>query len=534
MSQHTTKALSTLDAITVAIGACFVFGSGAAHAQSRSDAHGDAPPIAVSAQKTRISSKTTNAYVTPPHVLAAGSTQTNVVGKKRHVDDDSDSLSMPNNISPKIFPSVPVSVSENKVKKGFFYNVLKPLKDYGITFHALLIDNFVSNVVGGVKPGTRLQNALGVIETQINLEKLVGWKGAQINFGEDIFFLRNNNKHWSQQVGDNIIGYQPPHLFRGNYLSQLTLDQKLMNDKLEIEAGRANISRYFLVPNCNQILTCFKDIWSQDAGISTFVYATWSGHVVYHITPSWYVQAAATEVNSKTFFTNGWQWDAQNASGAAGVGEVAYRRGFDQTAYPSMYEFLGYYNSSTVNDPIKTVAGTSKLYDRHSAVQTHTGLSGIFFSGQQYVWRKDHGATKDPHGMALAVYGGAGTDFQSYAPIEAEAYLGAFIQAPFKSRPLDSYGIQFHWSKLGPREQQFLGQANKLSGGDGREPGADHLVADIHAHTFLFSNVALEPSLQYVINPNTYYAPMTAKHPHDALEVGATLFVYLDKMADFP
>ncbi|MFT8804741.1 MAG: carbohydrate porin [Acetobacter aceti] len=456
-----------------------------------------------------------------------------VHGKAR-IMDDSDSMSAPNNISTKIMPAVPVAVEENKPQKGFFHDVLSPLKEHGITFHALLLDNFVSNVVGGVKPGTRLQNSLGVIETQINLEKLLGWKGAQINFGEDIFFLRNNDRKWSQQVGDSIIGYQPPHLFRGNYLSELTLDQKLFNNKLEIEGGRANISRYFLVPNCNQILTCFKDVWSQDAGISTFVYATWSGHVVYHFTPSWYFQAAATEVNNTVYYTNGWEWNTKNASGATGVGEVGYNRGFDKTAYPSMFEFLGFYNSSTVTDPIRTVAGTSKLYDKNSPVQTHTGMSGIFFSGQQYVWRKDHGTSRNPHGMALAVYGGAGSGFQTYAPVQAEAYLGAFVQAPFASHPLDSYGIQLHWTKLGSREEQFLAEANKLSGGDGRRPNAAHLVVDVHAHTFLFPNVALEPSLQYVINPNTYYAPMTRQHPHDALEVGATLFVYLDKMLAFP
>lgn len=467
------------------------------------------------------------------NVPAATRQPISVIGHK-HANPDTDFLSAPNNISPKILPAVPVSVVDYKPKKGFFYDVLKPLKDYGITFHALLIDNFVSNVVGGVKPGTRLQNALGVIESNIDLNKLLGWSGAQVHFGEDIFFLRDNDLHWSQQVGDNVIGYQPPHLFRGNYLSELTLDQKLFKNKLEIEGGRANISRYFLVPNCNQILTCFKDIWSQDAGVSTFVYATWSGHALYHITSEWYVQAAATEVNSTIFNTNGWQWDTSGASGATGVGEIAYKRDFDKSAYPSMYEFLGYYNSSTVTDPILTANGTSKLYDKHAAPLRHTGMSGIFFSGQQYVWRKDHGSTRDPHGMALAIYGGAGTDFETYAPIQAEAYLGAFVQAPFAGHPLDSYGIQLHWSKLGPREEEFLGQANKLSGGDGKRPGADHLVADVHAHVFLMPNVAFEPSLQYVINPNTYYAPMTAKHPNDALEVGATLFVYLDKMAGFP
>ncbi|MBS0984880.1 carbohydrate porin [Acetobacter thailandicus] len=466
-----------------------------------------------------------------PAVDASGQ-PVNVIGRHTHTNNGNDFLAAPNNLSPKILPSVPVStMAGTPAKKGFFYNVLKPLKDYGITFHALLIDNFVSNVQGGVKQGSRLQNALGVVETNIDLNKLIGWKGAQIHFGEDFFFLRDNDKHWSQQVGDNTLGYQPPHLFRGNYLSELTLDQKLFSDKLEIEAGRANISRYFLIPNCNQILTCFKDVWSQDAGISTFVFATWSGHAIYHITKSWYFQAAATEVNKTIYYQNGWNWNTDTATGATGVGEIGYKRGFDETAYPSMYEFLGYYNSSATTT---TARATTSSGGSWKATQHTGGMSGIFFTGQQYIWRADHGTTRDPHNMAVAIYGGAGTDFQSYAPVKAEAYLGAFVQAPFKSHPLDTYGVQLHWTKLGSRETQFLAEANKASGGDGKAPSAAHLVADIHAHVFLFPNVAIEPSLQYAINPNTYYAPMTAKHPRDALEVGATLFVYLDKMAGFP
>ncbi|PCD78617.1 carbohydrate porin [Acetobacter orleanensis] len=449
-----------------------------------------------------------------------------------HINMDGNFLTAPNTASSKILPSLPLATIEPAPRHTEFFDaLLARFKRNGFTFRAFLIDNFVSNVSGGVKPGTRLQNGLGIVESDIDLEKLMGWTGAQIHFGEDFFFLRNNDKHWSPQVGDNTLGYQPPHLFRGNYLSKLTLEQKLFHDKLDVEAGRANLSRYFLIPNCNQILTCFKDIWSQDAGISTFVYATWSGRIAYHMSKSWYVQAAATEVNNTIFFQNGWNWNTNTASGAAGIGEIAYQRGFDQTAYPSTYEFLGYYNSSakTTSERVTTSSGSSWKAAQHTG-----GMSGIFFSGQQYIWRKDHGTTRNPHSMALGIYGGAGTDFQSYAPIKAEAYLGAFVQAPFKSHPLDTYGIQLHWTKLGPLQTRFLADANKASGGDGRPPSAAHLVADIHARVSLLPNVALEPSVQYAINPNTYYAPMTAKHPHDIVEVGATLFIYLDKIMGFP
>lgn len=95
--------------------------------------------------------------------LLKKSRELTVTGKKR-VDDDSDSMSAPNNISTKIMPAVPVAVASNQPKKGIFYNALKPLKDHGITFHLLLIDNFVSNVVGVFAPVQGCKTLWGLLK----------------------------------------------------------------------------------------------------------------------------------------------------------------------------------------------------------------------------------------------------------------------------------------------------------------------------------------------------------------------------------
>lgn len=391
----------------------------------------------------------------------------------------------------------------------------------GITWRAIILYNFIDNVSGGVNSGSRMTNGIFDLGADADLNKLVGWKGATIHFDQDLFFLRSNES-WSADMGDATVGYQPPHLFRGNYLSRFTIEQKLLNNSLDVEVGRTNLSRYFLTSNnqgdCNQLLTCFKNIWAFDAGISTPVYGTWSGRVKYNFTPNWYIQGAATENNKLALYTGGWTWDTKTATGTTAVGEIGYDRGFESTAYPTRFEVLGFHNTSPVTDQL----------NKHII---HNGQSGIFATVNQYVWRADGGATRNPHGTALAVFAGGGEGLNAYSPIGAEAYVGTTLQAPFEGRPFDSYTFQMHWSDLGSHEAAFLAKESAATGGSGKAFKGTYTL-DLHAHMGVTRSIFLEPSLQYVINPNNYYAP-TSRRARNAVVVGATLIVNLGGMLGF-
>ena len=153
-------------------------------------------------------------------------------------------------------------------------------------------------------------------------------------------------------------------------------------------------------------------------------------------------------------------------------------------------------------------------------------MSGVFLTGQQYVWRKDGGRTHNPHGTAVAVYGGAGSGFETYDAIKAEAYLGAKIQAPFAGHPNDTYNMQIHWSTLGSRQKRFLAESSQAAGYGYRVPSDAKMVFDLHSHTFVLPSIALEPSVQYIVNPNNYYAPR-ARPSRDGFEIGMTAIIYL-------
>ncbi|MGE4481928.1 carbohydrate porin [Acidocella sp.] len=399
-------------------------------------------------------------------------------------------------------------------------DVTKAFADNGINWRAIVLYNFVDNVSGGINTGSRMTNGIFDLGADADLNKLVGWQGATVHFDQDLFFLRSNES-WSADMGDATVGYQPPHLFRGNYLSRFTIEQSLLNDRLDVEVGRTNLSRYFLTSNntgdCNQLLTCFKNIWAFDAGISTPVYGTWSGRVKYDITPDLYLQAAATEDNKLDLYTGGWTWNTNTATGTTVVGEIGYDRGFDETAYPTRIELLGFHNTSPVTDELSGYK--------------HNGSSGMFATFDQYVWRKDGGATHNPHGTALAVFAGGGEGFNAYDPIGAEAYVGTTLQAPFADRPFDSYTFQMHWSDLGSTEAAYLAKENAANGGSGK-PFNGTYVLDWHAQIGVVKGVFVQPSLEYVINPNNYYNP-TAKRARNAVVVGATLIMNLGAIMGF-
>ncbi|WP_216073754.1 hypothetical protein, partial [Acinetobacter baumannii] len=69
------------------------------------------------------------------------------------------------------------------------------------------------------------------------------------------------NTNLASDIGDTTVGYQPPFTPNNNRLSLLTWQQKLMDDRLVIEVGRTHPDRYYGLPPCNSINSCFQDLF---------------------------------------------------------------------------------------------------------------------------------------------------------------------------------------------------------------------------------------------------------------------------------
>ena len=64
-----------------------------------------------------------------------------------------------------------------------------------------------------------------------------------------------------------------------------------------------------------------------------------------------------------------------------------------------------------------------------------------------------------------------------------------------------------------------------LTGGSGAAFPGNEYVFEANAHIQLPAGLAFEPTVQYAINPNSFYDPLTARRPRDGIFAIGTLII---------
>ena len=300
-----------------------------------------------------------------------------------------------------------------------------------------------------------------------------------------------------------------------------------MDDHLVIEVGRTHPGRYYALPPCNSINSCFQDILYFNAGWTSPLYSVWGANFAYKTSPTTYIQAGAFSVNPGTNVLSGYDWGYERLSGALAMFEIGRVTDYTQEAYPGRASLTGFYNSADHDDNFKTVFGTSKGLNPGTPVLQKFGTSGIVLTGTQTLWRADGGREVNPHPTAISVYTGTGYAFDPTIPIRFNSFVGLLLQAPDQGRPLDTYGIKINWQRLNENYTRFLADANFISGGSGAPFSRDKFVFELNAHFAMPGGVILEPVVQYLVNGNSYFNPYTARRPKDGFYGGFTLSVPL-------
>ncbi len=154
--------------------------------------------------------------------------------------------------------------------------------------------------------------------------------------------------------------------------------------------------------------------------------------------------------------------------------------------------------------------------------------TGVVFQGEQVVWRADGGKdATNAAPMRVALYGSAGTAIDSTVPISTSVYVGAKLMSPFAGRPDDRFGLKFNWEQLNPNYNSYLAAANFAAGGSGAPFNRNKYIIEANAHIELPEGLAFEPVFQYLINPNSFFNPVTAARPKDGVYIGGTFVVPL-------
>jgi porin len=391
--------------------------------------------------------------------------------------------------------------------------------DAGFRFHALYFAPFESNISTGERPGnSAIANEFrpGV---DFDLDKLFGWHGAQIHFDESFFFLRDNTgpgQTYPAQASGFFAANPMLSPKENTYLTQLTYEQKLLGDRLDLEVGRLNANHYFDLPNCTIGLTCGDPIEMLSGGGASPAYSFWGGRAAYNLTPTWYVQAGGFENNPFDTATNGWRWTTTTSPGAKFVAEVGYKSTFEQVRYPGNYKFVLVHNTDRLKqaDSPATRDGTTSFLSRLS----------------QTLWRREGGLTTDPHPANITAFGSVSMDPDDFEPYNYFVQAGLTYTGFIPSRPLDRIGIMGSWLAVNEHQLNAQREARVAARGPDVMTPPNSYSFEVDASIFLTSNIALQLFAQYDTNNDTFYNSRSPNVPSDGVVIGGTVIVYVGRL----
>ena len=432
-------------------------------------------------------------------------------------------------VNPRVIPGLVKPVQTQATESGPLSGVRDTLANAGISVHALFLDFFEANPSAGIATGNLSNTGYLILGADADTDKILGLKGGTLHFEETIFPFRANS-NMATQIGDSIAGYLPAYTVIANQLSLLTYEQKLANDRLDLEAGRSNPFNYFALPVCQSINSCFSSILQNNAGVPSPQYSVWAARGSYNFTPASYVQLGAFEVNPTVHTRYGYNFPADGATGELTLLEIGRKTDFSTEAYPGRYSLTGFYNTAQHADAVQTSLGRNKALYPNDPAKVVNGTSGIILEGQQVVWRADGGTGHDKAPTSVAVYGNISLGLDSTTALRSSVYAGATLQSPFAGRPADRFGVKVNWERLNQREGDFETAASAVSGGNGGTVPLNSYIFELNAHVQVVSAIAFEPVVQYLVHPNDFYDPYTPRRAKDGFYVGGTLVVPIGVM----
>ncbi len=258
------------------------------------------------------------------------------------------------------------------------------LQRHGVKTHAQFWSLSLKNLDTGPRQHSFGNSGDLFLGADLDLATLAGLDGASLHIEETLFILdrgtgQPTGPSWQGAVG-SYFGGAPLHNDIGaNQLSLLTWQQQWLGGRLDSHLGRTNARRYFLIYNCETVVTCNDPIIDASTGILPPPYGAWGGYLKYRATPTLYLHAGAFESNPVDYLKkrHGLDFGTDDASGTSLLLGIGDKREESLDPYRSHYELNAYLNTANQVDPL-------------TGASDH-GSAGGFFKFQQLFWRADGG-----------------------------------------------------------------------------------------------------------------------------------------------
>jgi porin len=361
--------------------------------------------------------------------------------------------------------------------------------DNGITFVSRYNGEFAANPSGGERQGADFTGELN-LGADFDLAKLVGLQGGYLHVlftdraGNNLAAKAINNSVSVQQIYGNGQTYQ---------LTYLTYEQKLFNDRVDVELGRTQIAGDFIVSPfycdfqsnaaCGNPSFLGKDI---NIGPSYYPISVWGGRVQVNITPNVYVKAGLYQndpaINPDR--NHGFDWSSAGSDGVQAAGEIGYTFKAPGAAEPNQYDVGGEFDRAHYSAP-------------YYSPSTQYGRAVVYAQAQQMLYQP---IANSPEGLYAFAVGIVSTT-SGTQPSNFSAEAGAVYQGIIPSRPLDYAGAMINEVHYNNRFLNYY-YAKRLAEGGTQRPNNNLIMMELNYTAQLNSWLNVTPNLQYIVNPD--------------------------------
>jgi porin len=330
-----------------------------------------------------------------------------------------------------------------------------------------------------------------------DLNALWGWKGA--SFQGTVTDRNGRNLGADAAIGNSQLLQEIYGRGQTWHLTQFWVNQKLLDDRLEIKAGRLTVGEDFASFSCEFQNLSFCG--SQPGNLVSNYWVNWptsqwAARMHYQASGQSYVRLGVYQVNPRYIddqYARESGWKLDNPSGTTGA-LVPLEFGWLPTlaGRPGSYKVGAWYNSSEGADLYEDAngdpAGITGLDPR-----MHSGQYGVYLNFQQQV-------TGRAGGQGATVFVNVSQADRATARLDRQIALGLIYQGPF-DRARDAIGVAVAATHSNPRYARYVNESNARTGRSDVAGEGNEYAIELYYSWAPIPSVALRPNLQYIVHP---------------------------------
>lgn len=365
------------------------------------------------------------------------------------------------------------------------------LEETGIQPRGHYASESAYNPSGGIDQAARYTQQID-FGANLDLDRLAGIRGGKVAI---TFAHRSGDSLSADALGNNKFAVQ--EVFGGGEilrLVELHYQQKLVDGKLLFDIGWSPLGGNFATSPiyCSrfQSLATCGTLQLDNFNWQNWPFAQWGAMVRFQPRPGYYVSAGVYQVNAN-HATEGFDLGF-SGDGVIVPFEVGWFPG-GGSGLPGEYKLGGYYDSSTTDDVLRDINGSSAGLTGEPFA-THSDRWGVYALATQMVYREP---SEEKRGLTLFAMA---TTSDPMTRTFRFFYAGAFYKGTFAHRDDDFVSLLYAHGNFNDRLTQYQKDVNSVS------PGAvgiqtDESVVEVDYGIQVAPWLQVRPNLQYIIRP---------------------------------